>query len=97
MSEQTAEGQVDSVQLGQELKAVMDYVQDCERRVHRGDIMDLRGLDAKVIALCEAISLLPPKQAQDFEPRMTQLIAGLETLAVALKQQQDLMTAGGKG
>ena len=86
---------LEASEIGGELKAVHDYVQDCVRRVHRGEIMDLQGLDRKVIVLCESIAALPQPVAMRFELQMSQLIAGLEILAETMKEQQKIAMGGG--
>ena len=87
--------QIDSAEITQELKAVLSYVQDCDRRVHRGEIMDLQGLDRKVVILCETIAALPQKEAMSHEPQMMQLIQELEKLGQSLRTQQEIALAGG--
>jgi hypothetical protein len=92
-----SEPKPDSVEIAQSLKSVLDYVYDCERRVHRGEIMDLQGLDNNVIKLCNSIAELPPKEARVLEVQMSALIEGLEKLAGSMKEQQTKMTATGAG
>ena len=82
---------------GQQLKSIIDYVQDCERRVLKGEIMDLQGLDRNVVDICNAIAALPPKDARALEGQMTQLIEGLEILARSMKSQQEKYAAAGGG
>lgn len=84
----------EKAQIEQRLKSINDYVADCERRVLRGEIMDLQGLDKNVIEICDAIAELPAEEARDLEPRMADLISGLEVLAKAMKDQQDKMGGG---
>lgn len=92
-----SEPKLDQAAIGPELKALLNYVQDCDRRVNRGEIMDLSGLDRKVIILCDAIAHMPQSDAVGFEPQMNELIKGLETLATSMKEQQAKMTAGSAG
>lgn len=70
------------------MKAVIDYVSDCQRRVSLGEIMDLSGLDQNVMALCEVIAAMPKKDAMQFESRMKTLIDSLEELARLMQDQQ---------
>lgn len=86
----------DSVELAKNLKAVQDYVNDCARRVHQGEIMDLKGLDNSVIKICDDISTLPPKEAQELETQLAVLIGALEDLAKSMRVQQDKMTGTGE-
>jgi hypothetical protein len=75
------------------LKSIIDYVQDCERRVLRGEIMDLQGLDRNVIEICDIITHLPAAEAQVLETKMAQLIERLEILAQSMREQQDKVRA----
>lgn len=88
---------LDSAAIGPELKSLLDYVQNCERRVHMGEIMDLQGLDRKVIILCDAIAHMPQQDAVALESEMMKLIEGLEKLAEGMKAQQAKMAAGNAG
>ncbi len=72
----------------QKLKAIVDYVRDCQARVSKGELMDLQGLDENVIELCDEIAELPEKEAQVLERQMSQLIESLETLATTIKEQE---------
>ena len=76
---------LDPADIGPRLKSILDYVQDCERRVHRGEIMDLQGLDNSVIEICEAVARLPKDAAQAHESQMSQLIEHLDVLAAAMR------------
>jgi hypothetical protein len=85
----------DSTEVANRLKQTIEYVQDCERRVMKGEIMDLQGLDRNVIEICEAITTLPEGEGRALEKQMSKLIDGLEGLATSMKAQQDKMTAVG--
>jgi hypothetical protein len=76
------------------LKQVTDYVVDCERRVTRGEIMELQGLDKKVKEICDAVAELPQDEAQALEAQMGQLIEGLEHLADAIRAQEEAGNGG---
>ena len=80
---------LDAREIEKRLAAVVDYVRDCERRVAQGEIMDLQGLDNNVVEICDAIAGLEPDQARVLEDKMAVLIGGLETLARAMKEQQE--------
>lgn len=80
--------------IGTQLKMVLDYVKDCDRRVHLGEIMDLEGLDDKVMEICDLVAQLPQDQAQQYEDQMGQLIKDLETLAKSMQLQQEKMDGG---
>lgn len=87
----------DAAEIEQRLKAVIDYVRDCETRVNRGEVMDLQGLDRNVIEICNAITSLPSTEARVLEAKMSSLINGLDQLAIAMKAQQDSMNAFASG
>lgn len=72
-----------------QLKALIDYVRDCQARVMKGEIMDLQGLDLNVIEVCDTIAKMPKAEGQALEAQMNQLIDSLEVLASAMKEQQE--------
>ena len=76
-------------ELAKRLKSITDYVRDCERRVSQGEIMDLQGLDNNVAEVCDLIAALPPKEGQELEGQMSVLIGSLETLANAMRKQDE--------
>jgi hypothetical protein len=86
--------QADAAALQQRLKAIIDYVRDCQRRVSQGEIMDLKGLDQNVLELCDGVAALPPPEGRALEDQMTALITDLEALANAMRLQQEKMEAG---
>ena len=85
----------DGAAVGQRLKAIVDYVRECQARVTKGEIMDLQGLDKNVIEVCDAISRLPEKEGHALEGQMTQLIDSLEVLARTMKEQQETFGVAG--
>jgi hypothetical protein len=91
----TSPQKISSEEIAARLKSVLDYVQDCDRRVSKGEIMDLQGLDKNVIILCDAIASLPQKEALAFENDMARLIEKLEVLAESMKTQQENFSAAG--
>lgn len=82
-------------EVAQRLKSVTDYVRDCERRVSQGDIMELAGLDDNVVEICDLIAALPPPDGQALEAPMSALIADLEKLAAAMREQSEKFEAEG--
>ena len=82
----------DAADVEKRLKSIIDYVQDCERRVMKGEVMDLSGLDDKVVEICDTVTSMPPKQAHALEPMMGKLIEKLEVLAAAMRAQQSRLT-----
>lgn len=80
---------MNSKEVADRLKSIIDYVQECERRVAQNELMDLQGLDRHVIEICDAISKFPQKEASAMEAQMSVLIERLERLAQAMKEQQE--------
>jgi hypothetical protein len=93
MTQPTDNAAADGQTVGQRLKSVADYVKDCDRRVNRGEIMDLQGLDGTVMEICDLMAELPEDEAQKFESAMTALIKDLEVLAKSMKAQQEKIDA----
>lgn len=93
--------QSERAELEQQLKQLTDYVRDCERRVAKGEIMDLQGLDRQVMVLCDRVTMLPRQDAQIIESKLTLMIGELENLANTLRAQQALLDqqekSGSKG
>ncbi len=84
----------DQDDIGTQLKMVLDYVKDCDRRVHMGEIMDLDGLDDKVMDICDRVSQLSQDEAQEHEDQMGVLIKELEKLAKSMQEQQAKIDGG---
>ncbi len=84
----------DNDDIGAQLKMVLDYVKDCDRRVHMGEIMDLDGLDDKVMDICDRVSQLSQDEAQEYEDQMGVLIKELEKLAKSMQEQQAKIDGG---
>lgn len=84
----------DNMDIGAQLKMVLDYVKDCDRRVHLGEIMDLDGLDDKVMGICDRVAELSQEDAQEYEDQMGVLIKELEKLAKSMQEQQAKIDGG---
>lgn len=55
--------------------------------LERGDDMeDMSGLEDDIADLCDAIEKAPPRVARDLEPRLAEVIGGLEELARVLEE-----------
>lgn len=87
----------DANEVARKLKAIVDYVRDCQARVSKGEIMDLQGLDNNVIEVCDAIAGLPEKEGQRLESQMNLLIESLEVLVRTMREQQDSFVDTGAG
>jgi hypothetical protein len=84
----------DNMDIGAQLKMVLDYVKDCDRRVHLGEVMDLDGLDDKVMSICDRVAELSQDEAQEYEDQMGVLIKELEKLAKSMQEQQAKIDGG---
>lgn len=87
----------DADALNAQLSSVLDYVRQCELRVGRGEMMDLSGLDRTVMQMCEEIVRLPSPQARTLQPRMQQLVEGLDLLATRMREQKAIMNGENTG
>ncbi|MCE9508351.1 MAG: hypothetical protein K8R48_08605 [Alphaproteobacteria bacterium] len=87
----------EAAEIGRKLKLIIDYVRDCQTRAMKGEIMDLQGLDDKVIAICDAIAELPEEEGQPLESQMSVLIESLEVLVRTMREQQDVFVDTGAG
>ena len=82
---------------GRKLRLIIDYVRDCQARVTKGEIMDLQGLDGKVLEVCDAIAGLPEKEGRSLESQMSLLIESLEVLVRTMRERQDSFVDTGAG
>ncbi|MCK4946336.1 MAG: hypothetical protein KAS59_08755 [Alphaproteobacteria bacterium] len=78
-----------SAELEKRLKAIVNYVRECQARVTKGEILSLQGLDDKVVKLCDEISTLSENEGRILESQMSLLIESLEVLASGMKEQQE--------
>jgi len=72
-----------------ELKEITHYVHNAAARVHRGEDVDLSGLDRKVAAVCEKVEQSEPVAAKKLEPQFAELVGKLDDLAAAIKSRFD--------
>lgn len=70
-----------------QLKAITTYVRDCQARILKGEVMDLRGLDQSVVDICNAVTKLPENESRKLDGDMSQLIKELETLASSIREK----------
>ncbi len=74
------------------LKELTGYVSQCSSRVTKGEVPDLNGLDRNVAEACASAEALGSEKARAIAPQMEKLIAELDKLAIAIKEQQDNLT-----
>lgn len=72
--------------LRQELAAAFGEVVAARRMAAAGRMVELAGLDARVIALCEKIVTLPKEETLDLLPLLDDLRASFDQLAETLKR-----------
>lgn len=82
---------IEAADIGQRLRALLDYVRDCQTRVARDEVIDLDGLDNNVIELCDAIASLPQEDGLRFEDDMQALIDNLEVLMQSMQERQETL------
>lgn len=71
----------------EQLRSITAYVRDCQARIMKGEIMDLRGLDQSVIEVCDYVTKLPEHESAKLDAEMSTLIEELETLAVSIREK----------
>ena len=67
------------------IKQVKTYIQDCERRITKGEVIPLVGLDKNVEEICSDIAELPQEDAAGMEKKLSELIGALDKLVAAIR------------
>lgn len=67
------------------IEQVKTYIQDCERRITKGEVIPLVGLDKNVEEICNDIGALPENEAAGMEEKLSGLIAALDKLVAAIR------------
>jgi len=75
-------------QLIAELNRLSAFIEDAQIKLGEGKVLNLSHLDSEVETVCQEIVKLPPKQAQDVQPVMADMISKLETLGISLQEFQ---------
>jgi len=70
-----------------QLRRTSDYVNDCQIRTRRGEILELSGLDEVVSQLCDYINDLPKDDSVSLKDEMTSLLTALDGLAQKIQTQ----------
>ena len=76
-----------NIELQQELHSLNTYLQDCERRIHQGEFMDMSGFDEKTVQICRKLTELPDDQARALTPELETLISRLDRISETLQQK----------
>jgi len=67
------------------IEQVKTYIQDCERRITKGEVIPLVGLDKNVEDICNDINDLPQEDAAGMEQKLSALIGALDKLVAAIR------------
>ena len=67
------------------IEQVKTYIQDCERRITKGEVIPLVGLDKNVEEICNDIGELPESEAAGMEKKLSDLISALDKLVAAIR------------
>ncbi|MBL1147681.1 MAG: hypothetical protein HND56_12565 [Pseudomonadota bacterium] len=67
------------------IEQVKTYIQDCERRITKGEVIPLVGLDKNVEDICNDIGELPENEAAGMEEKLSGLIGALDKLVAAIR------------
>ncbi|TVQ82031.1 MAG: hypothetical protein EA357_10895 [Micavibrio sp.] len=68
---------------------VKTYIQDCERRIAKGEPVPLTGLDDNVTEICSDINALPQEDGAALEPELAGLIDVLDKLVATIREFDD--------
>lgn len=69
----------------EDMKKLMNYVEESQKTIEDGEMVDLQGLDKDVEALCKEALQLKPEQEQDVQLVMREMITKLEALAQSIE------------
>jgi len=72
-----------------EMDTLTAFINDCVQSVEDGRIVDLKGLDDQVAALCDSALGLPPQDAAQIQSPMAAMISKVEALEQALRAFRD--------
>ena len=67
-----------------ELRQLNLYLLECEKRIHKGEIVDLSNFDEKTRELCERLIALPRDIAIEIAPELQALISRLDRVGTRL-------------
>jgi len=67
------------------IEQVKTYIQDCERRITKGEVIPLVGLDKNVEDICNDIGALSEDEAAGMEEKLSNLIGALDKLVAAIR------------
>ena len=77
---------MDKAEIQTRIEQVTNYIQDCERRISQGEVVNLLGLDESVEEVCEAVTALPPKDGKLLQEKLAGLVEALDQLAIVIHE-----------
>ncbi len=80
-------------QIAGKLQELTRFIEDAQKKLHDGEVLNLSHLDNEVAQLCEETLKLPPQDAMQVQPIMGDMISKLEELSLALKDFQTNLKA----
>ena len=75
-------------QIKQQLEEITSFIEEAQKKLQEGEVINLSHLDHDVEKLCQATLQLPPNDAVTVQPIMGSMISKLEELGLALKDFQ---------
>ncbi len=71
-----------------ELNSLCQFFADAEKRLQKGEVVNMNGIDARVAAVCQTVQKALPDQQKEFLPELTVLINLLDSYEKAIKDAQ---------
>ncbi len=65
------------------------YIREALDILDSGEYVELNGLDEKVTALCQRITVMPISEARDFRPKLTSITKQLDLLQTIMMEHRD--------
>ncbi len=72
-----------------ELTQIRDYLQNCETRLHQGEVIDLSSLGSQIEKLCLAIQNMPISEAQPLLTELEEVINMLDKVEDEIMSKLD--------
>tara|TARA_B100000686_G_C16726613_1_gene938184 strand:+ start:1063 stop:1305 length:243 start_codon:yes stop_codon:yes gene_type:complete len=72
-------------EIRKELQQLNLYLLECEKRIHKGEILDMSNFDEKTRQLCERLVHLPRETATELAPELQALISRLDRVGSKLE------------
>lgn len=70
-----------------ELTQIRQYLQQCETRLHQGEVVDLSQLGAQIGALCDVIQNMPIAEVQPLVTELEDVMALLDKVEQSINQK----------